>query len=220
MDSPLLPYSSVHHVILIVHLILIMTSIPCSRNCASFGWDRVNFLHSNWYGATFWICVGNSVDNTGMFSFLLSSAYPEPRALLLLPPPHQRAGWGGTRSWEGTQPGQLTPTDPREIPHHTTSCSACKAGGRRRKGGRSEWWRLSSQVPVRRDGALLSWRWLNTCHGKWGINSLLCLCVWLLLSLLNCLYLHSRVFSLLPFQLWWCISFPLSGLIYELGKSH
>jgi len=40
--------------------------------CAGFGWDRVNFLHSSWYGATFWICADHSVDDTGMFSLLLS----------------------------------------------------------------------------------------------------------------------------------------------------
>jgi len=37
------------------------------RVCAAFGWYRVNFLHSGTYGAMFWICAGNSVDNTGMF---------------------------------------------------------------------------------------------------------------------------------------------------------
>ena len=60
-------------------LIFIMnSSIICligMVHCADFVWGRVNFLHSNWYGATFWICAENSVDNTGMFSLLLSSAY-------------------------------------------------------------------------------------------------------------------------------------------------
>ena len=88
--------------------------------CAGFGWDRVNFLHSSSYGAVFWICAGNSADNTGMFSLLLSSAYTESRPFLLLTPPHQRGGWGCTRSWEGTQRGQLTPTDQRDIPYHMT----------------------------------------------------------------------------------------------------
>ena len=37
------------------------------RDCAGFAWDRVNFLHSSWYGAMVWICAENSVDNTGMF---------------------------------------------------------------------------------------------------------------------------------------------------------
>ena len=36
-------------------------------HCAGFGWDRVNFLHSSWYGAMFWICAGNSGDNTRIF---------------------------------------------------------------------------------------------------------------------------------------------------------
>ena len=64
------------------------------------------------------ICVGNSVGNTGMFQLLLSSAYTASRPFLLLTPPHQGVGWGCTRSWEGTQLGQLTPTDQRDIPYH------------------------------------------------------------------------------------------------------
>ena len=45
------------------------------------------------------------------------------------------SSWGCTRSWEGTQPGQLTPTDRRDIPYHMMSRSAYKAGGRRRQRG-------------------------------------------------------------------------------------
>ena len=86
-------------------------------------------------GLCFGFVLETVFDNTGMFSLLLSSADTEPRAFLLLTPPHQQGGWGGTRSWEGTQPGQLTPTDPRDSPDHMTSRSAYKAGGRRRKGG-------------------------------------------------------------------------------------
>ena len=56
-------------------------------NCAGFGCDRVNLLHSSWYGAMFWICAENSVDSTEMFSLLLSSAYTESRPFLLLAPP-------------------------------------------------------------------------------------------------------------------------------------
>ena len=61
--------------------------------CAGFGWRRVNFLYISWCSAVFWICAENSVDNTGMFSLPLSSAYTEPRPFLLLTPPHQRGGW-------------------------------------------------------------------------------------------------------------------------------
>ena len=41
---------------------------------AGFGWARVAFLHRSWYGAMFWGCAENSVDNTRMFLLLLSSA--------------------------------------------------------------------------------------------------------------------------------------------------
>ena len=82
-----------------------------------------------------WICAGNSADNTGVFQLSLSSACTEPRPSLPRTPPHQRAGWGCTRSWEGTQLGQLTPTDQRDVPHHMASHSAYRAGGRRRKWG-------------------------------------------------------------------------------------
>jgi len=73
------------------------------------------------------ICAENSVDNTGMFELLLSSAYTESRLFLLLTSPHQRVGWGCTRNWEATQLGQLTPTDQRDVPYHMMSCSAYKA---------------------------------------------------------------------------------------------
>jgi len=53
---------------------------------------------------------------------------------LLLVPPHQQVGWGCTRSWEGTQLGQLTSGDQRDVPYRMTSWSATKAGRRRRKG--------------------------------------------------------------------------------------
>jgi len=94
--------------------------------CAGFDWDGVNFLHSSLYGAMFWISAENSVDNTGMFSLLLSSAYTAPGPLLVLTPRRQRGGWGCKSIWEGT------PADQRDIPHHMTMCSAITAGGRRR----------------------------------------------------------------------------------------
>jgi len=81
----------------------------------------------------FWICAENSVDNTEVFLSLLSSAYTESRPFLLLAPLHQRADQRCTGSWEGTQLGQLTPSDQRDVPYQKTSCSAYKVGGRRRK---------------------------------------------------------------------------------------
>jgi len=78
----------------------------------------------------FWTCTGNSVENPGMFQLLLRSAYTESRPFLFLRLPQRRAGWGCTRSWEGTQPGQLIAPDQRVIPCHMTSCSAMKLGGK------------------------------------------------------------------------------------------
>jgi len=51
---------------------------------------------------------------------------------------HQQVGWGCTRSWEGTHPVQMTPTDQRDVPHHVMSHLAIKSGGRSRKGGTFE----------------------------------------------------------------------------------
>lgn len=35
------------------------------------------------------------------------------------------------RSWEETQPGQMIPSDQRDIPDHVTSCSVYKVGEER-----------------------------------------------------------------------------------------
>lgn len=40
----------------------------------------------------------------------------------------QWEGWRGT-SCEGTKLGQLTPTDPRNVPYHMASCSVYELGG-------------------------------------------------------------------------------------------
>lgn len=91
--------------------------------------------------ASMGLCFGfvlKTVDNSGMFSLSLSRAYTESRSFLLLTPPHQRGGWGCTRSWEGTQLGQLTPADQRDIPDHMASCSAHKSGEEEGKGSHLE----------------------------------------------------------------------------------
>ena len=49
------------------------------------------------------------IDNTGMFSLLLSSAYTELRPFLLLTPPHQRAGWGVHKKLGGDTAGTADP---------------------------------------------------------------------------------------------------------------
>jgi len=61
-----------------------------------------------------------------MFYLLLKSAYTASKPFLPLRLPSQRAGQGCTRGWEGTQLGQLTPADLRDIPYHMM-CSAMKS---------------------------------------------------------------------------------------------
>lgn len=86
-------------------------------------------------------------------------------------------------------------------PHHFVLRN--KSWGKEEEGGMSGVTCLSSQVIATRDGALLSWRWLNSCPplGNGGWISCFALCARLLLCLLNCLYLDPQVFFLLlPFQ--------------------
>lgn len=73
---------------------------------------------------------------------------------LLSPSPHP-TGWGA----QGAGRGQLTPADPRDVPPAVASCSVCKAGGKRRKGGNIQ----SDGVTITCGRALLSWGWLNSC---------------------------------------------------------
>lgn len=86
-----------------------------------------------------------------------------------------------------------TSTEQGDIPYHAQSCPAYKGGGRRWKRKPLELY-FSSQLTM-----------VESCSPagpREGVNeflALLCLCVWLLFSLLHCLYLSLWVFSLLPF---------------------
>jgi len=51
----------------------------------------------------------------------------------------------------------------RDIQLHVMSWSTIKSREEGGRGGHSELWPLSSQVTIMCDGALLSWKWLNTC---------------------------------------------------------
>ena len=85
-------------------------------------------------------------------------------------PTSEEAG-GAQEVWRGHSRDswpQLTKGIFHTIWHHAQHI---KLGEEEGRGGRSEWWRLSSQVTVTHDGALLSWRWLNAClpmgSGEW-----------------------------------------------------
>ena len=174
------------------------TSLLHIGRCVGFGWGRAHFLHSSYYKAMFWICAENTVDSTGLVQLLLSSACTESRPFLLFTPPHQRVGWGCTRSWEGAQLGQLTPADPRDIRYDMTSCSTINQGegclGDQLLGdwlGIVVWWWAIVFICI----SCLSWvLFLSLWYFPFHDNLLL------LLQLLNGSYLNPRVFSLLPFQ--------------------
>lgn len=98
-------------------------------------WAGVNFPH--WYQAEIFCLSWEHADNPGVFSLLPSKAHPVPRPFLLHTQLQGGAGTGA-RAQEGAQQGQLIPADPKDIPSQMASCSAYKAGGRRRKGGHLE----------------------------------------------------------------------------------
>ena len=112
-----------------------------------------------------WLCSMH----VSLFSWFLSFTIVSIQKTIMLSPTWE--GWRGTGNWEGTQPGQLTQTSQRDIPYHMMSCWVYKLGEEEGSGGHLALWRLSSQVTVTRDGALLSWGWLNTClpmgSGEW-----------------------------------------------------
>lgn len=55
------------------------------------------------------------------------------RTLLFLTTSHQQIGWCCSRGWEGTELGELTPADQRDVPYWMSSYSAYKAGERRKE---------------------------------------------------------------------------------------
>lgn len=137
------------------------------------------------------------------------------KAFLFLTLPCQRGGWGHTISWDGTEPGQLTPNDQRDILNCMVSCSVLEMaeGG----AGHSEWWHLSDPVPVTWDIALLSWGCLNTCL-PWevvkGSLILLGLCAQLLLYPSDCLNLKVSLSKTMNFLIFTFLLFspiPLVG---------
>ena len=152
----------------------------------------------------FGIFAEDSVDdnNAEMFSLLLSSSYTESRPFLLLTPPHQWVGWGCTRSWEGTQLGQLTPADQRDMIPYDVMLSIWSSRKKEERGDVQSDGGLSSQVTAMCDGALLSWRWLNTCLPRGSSEWILCfaLLAWVAFALPIKLSL-SQPMSFLTFTL-------------------
>lgn len=72
------------------------------------------------------IGAGSRVDSPGMFSFLLCRVDTGSKPFLLLTSPYQQAGWGCTSSWEGTELGQLSTADQRDMTDIRAPCSVYK----------------------------------------------------------------------------------------------
>lgn len=77
--------------------------------CSGLG---CNFLHSDFFGVLFWICAGNSFDNTGDFFVLLSRFYIKSRPFLPLTHPtskgqgeHKEIGGGTASTADPANPG-------------------------------------------------------------------------------------------------------------------
>lgn len=103
-----------------------------TKQCPSSG-HRVNSHHGGWYGAMVWTCAETMLITQGYFDYcsaaIAHQGFSAPHT------PWQKEGWGCTKSWEGTQPGQLSPTHDRDLLYYMTSYSANKAGERGRKDG-------------------------------------------------------------------------------------
>lgn len=89
--------------------------------CPGFSQDRENILP----GIELCFRFMNNVDGTSVVQLLLRTAYNKSRTFHCQIFPYQQGGWRYTRytrSWKGTQPGQLTQTgllgfNPSYVPH-------------------------------------------------------------------------------------------------------
>lgn len=181
----------------------------CGRCLRWFWLGWYFFSHSSWYESMFWIWAENSVDSIEVFLLLLSSAdtksFSDPHH-----PPWLARKLQVHKEFEGgAQPEQLTPSDPRDIPYHIASASACTAGGRRKKGGTFQvvtflfskhcyMWQgpalqeMAEALPAHEKGG-----WTPACPWE-GVNDylvLLSLREQLSFHLLNCLYLNHMFSS-------------------------
>lgn len=126
---------------------------------------------------------------------------------LLCSSPQPARGLGAHKDSGGTQLGQLSPTDPRGISNPMASCSAYRAGGRRRRGDVQSSGICLPQPPSHEmEPCFPGDGWAPAC-GKWLKNTLLCLYAQLLFSLLNCLY--PQVFFPILFPI------PLQGTAFN-----
>lgn len=141
-----------------------------TKQCPSSG-HRVNFHHGGWYGAMVWTCAETVLLTQGYFGYC-SAAIAHHQGFSAPHTPWQKEGWGCTKSWEGTQPGQLSPTHPEIyyiIWHHMQQIKLGEEGGRM---AHLEWCHFPNHHRVCMSPAFLGRGELLPAHWKWWLNSL------------------------------------------------
>lgn len=80
-------------------------------------------------GILLWLAFKMRLILITYWCLLVARQFALNQGLFCLSPPAART-LVGARSWEGTQPQQVTPSDPRGIPYHMVSCSVHKLEGK------------------------------------------------------------------------------------------
>lgn len=95
-----------------------------------------NFLCRGSHKAAFWFSDENSGDNTPMVSAVAEQCLHRAKAIFTSHAalPSEEPG-GPQEVHKGTQPGQMTQPDQRDIPYRIVSCAEMKDGVKRRRGG-------------------------------------------------------------------------------------
>lgn len=132
---------------------------------------ELNFFTADSMRLCFHFVLNTGLIAQGCFHYH-RTAFQRVKKDLLCSSPHCKSKRTVHSTWKRTQPGKTILTNPRDVPHHMASRSAYKVGQRKRKGGDPKWQCLTSQVIITCDGALLSWRWLNTCFALLACEAL------------------------------------------------
>lgn len=132
----------------------------CLCNCASFGWNTVNFFTAAGMELWFGFMLETVLVAQGCFSCPWAVLTQCQGPFLT----HRWGGWGDHKELEGPQPGQL-PTNDSGVSHsiwwHAQQIRLKEEGGRREC---SEWWCLPSQGTSVCVWVLQSWGgWTPAC---------------------------------------------------------
>lgn len=122
----------------------------------------------------------------------MSVVYTKCRIFQLLTEPCQQRGWGSTRSWEVTEPGQLTQSVSRDILYYMVKCWTIKQGG----AGHGELTAIT-QGPAGQQSAGGE----QLCCASLVLYIVIITVIPSFSFLLNCIYLSPQVFTFFQFSL-------------------